>query len=894
MNIFSKAALQSMKKSRTRTVVTVIGVALSAAMITAVATFSVSLLNYMVNGAIHKYGGWHIEFPDADSSFIQERTHDDGVAGVTTFENIGYANLAGGKNPDKPYLFLTGFDREAFETLPIHLMSGRLPENSSEILVPAHVAANGGVHYAVGDSLSLAVGDRVDGAQKLSQHDPYRFAVEAGTGSESLILRAEKTYTIVGIFERPVFEEFSAPGYTLITAADPADQADSFSLFITLTNPRQIRTYVKHAAGDHPYLFNDYVLRFMGVSNDRLFNALLYSVGGILIALVMTGSVFLIYNSFTISLNERTRQFGILSSVGATAKQLRNSVLFEGLCIGAAGIPIGVITGIASISLVISFVAGNFGTFAYSSVPLTLTISAPAIAAAVMISLITILPAAYIPARKAAGRPVMESIRQTNEVKIEARAVKTPKLVQQLFGLEGTLALKNFKRNRKRCRSIVLSLTLSVALFVSANAFGTCLKQGVNRSVMNTDYDICLYTQDMEESELFRLYDKLQEADGVEESSYQALMAYSCIVDTSDLSDSFREYAERELTDYQEYDGWERTASGKNIGQEQTDAPEHAEHRPTGKTVSLPMDLQFIEDNEFQRFIERLGLPITEYTGQDAKMVAVAKKKTDKTKDGQSGLVDLFTDRSLAVTVAPERDNKPVAKQEQAISITFVDTIPTDTLPRESAQVKPFVFMIVAPYNLKEKFEFSEVRTEMGLTFLSENPSKTVAEMEQILQKAGVTSAYTLYNVNKMFEENRSILFVVNVFTYVFVLMISLIAIANVFNTISTDIRLRRRELAMLRSVGMSERDFNKMMRFECAFYGMRTLLFGLPLAGALSWLIYKGMALGGADIRYVFPWVSMAVSVFGVFFAVFITMLYAVSRIKKENIIEALRDDMA
>lgn len=64
--------------------------------------------------------------------------------------------------------------------------------------------------------------------------------------------------------------------------------------------------------------------------------------------------------------------------------------------------------------------------------------------------------------------------------------------------------------------------------------------------------------------------------------------------------------------------------------------------------------------------------------------------------------------------------------------------------------------------------------------------------------------------------------------------------------------------------MGMSERDFQKMMNFECAFYGMRALLFGLPIAGISSWLIYKGMFVGGADnIDFVFPWGSMVISVF-------------------------------
>ncbi|MTK12777.1 MAG: ABC transporter permease [Clostridiaceae bacterium] len=181
-----------------------------------------------------------------------------------------------------------------------------------------------------------------------------------------------------------------------------------------------------------------------------------------------------------------------------------------------------------------------------------------------------------------------------------------------------------------------------------------------------------------------------------------------------------------------------------------------------------------------------------------------------------------------------------------------------------------------------------------GLTFRSKNPTQSAIEMEAILKGAEIKSKYTLYNSYKMLDENRNYIFIANVFSYTFIIMIPLIAVANVFNTISTNIKLRRRELAILRSVGMSERDFQKMMNFECAFYGMRALLFVLPIATISSWLIYKWMVAGGADnIDFVFPWGSIGISVFSVRFVVFIRMLYATIKIKRENIIDVLRDDI-
>ena len=841
MNIFNKVALQGLKKNRTRTLVTIVGVVLSASMITAVATFGTSLLNYLTNGSIAKYGGWHVEFVDVDLSFVQKRANDKEVSNTAEFENIGYAVLDGAKSPEKPYLFISGFSDKTFDALPITLISGRLPRNSSEVLVPSHIAAKAGVKISVGDTLTLTVGNREAGGKTLNQHVPYR------TG-ETLVPAGWKAYTVVGICDRPGFEEHSAPGYTLITKAGTADQADSFSLFVTLKNPHKVKAYANGVADTGAYALNDDVLRFLGVSDNKLFNTLLYSVGGILVAIIMIGSIFLIYNSFNISLNERTHQFGILMSVGATARQLRNSVLFEGLCIGAVGIPLGVLAGIGSIELILPIVSSKFSTIISSTVPLTLSVSVVTLVAAAAVSLITILISAYIPAKKAADTPVMECIRQTNEIKTEWKAVKTSNLAQRIYGLEGTLALKNFRRNKKRYRSIVLSLTLSVVLFVSGSAFGTTLKRLAEQYTMDFDYDICLYTQDMDESKLFQLYDKLKTTDGVYESSYQAISTYSCKVNTIDFSDSYQ-----------------KTAS----------------YDETGGTVELSMDIQFIEDSIYENFIKSLGLPTDEYIGQDAKMIVVAKDKS---------LVDIFATRTMDFTLTAESGG-----QTKVIRTTLVDNYPEDTLPAQSSEIKPYVLMAVAPYRMKPQFDTLNAHTKLGLTFRSETPSRSVAEMETMIQSAGITSEYTLYNLYGVVDQYRSITFVVDMFTYVFVIMISLIAVANVFNTISTNIKLRRRELAMLRSVGMSDRGFNKLMNFECIFYGMRTLLFGIPLAAIISWLIYEVImnAEGMDNFNFEFPWGSMLIGMVTVFFIVFITMLYAISKIKKENIIDALRDDM-
>lgn len=843
MNIFHKVALQGMKKNRIRTLVTIVGVVLSAAMITSVATFGTSLLNFMTKGSIEKYGDWHVEFLDANSDFINKRAADEEVSKTAAFENIGYAILEGAKSQEKPYLFIAGFNDEAVDTLPVDLISGRMPENSSEIIVPSHIAIKAGVNISVGDVLNLSVGSRNTDGRTLNQNDPYRY------DDETLLNISERTYTVVGICDRPRFEVHSAPGYTLITKEDKTVQAESYSLFVTLKNPREVRAYASSIVNDGGYVLNDDVLRFMGISDNKLFNTVLYSAGSILVAIIMIGSIFLIYNSFNISLNERIHQFGILMSVGATEKQLRNSVIFEGFCIGIIGIPIGIIAGITSIKILLPVVAGNFSTIINSTVPLTISLSVPVLIAAAAVSLATILISAYIPARKAADIPIMDCIRQTNEIKIELNDVHTSKYSLRIYGLEGMLALKNFKRNKKRYRSVVLSLTLSVVLFVSGNAFGTTLKRLAKEYTVEMDGDISLYTQNIDENELFNLYDSLKTADGVYKSTYQADLTYSS--STDDFPEDF-------LNIY-------RKATGSTS---------------TGKTLELPLDVQFIEDDIYFDFIKSLGLPATEYTGQNAKVLALAIDT--------KGHNTYFTNSTMDFTLLSKNGGS-----EKTIQATFADSYPIDTLPKQT--MPDYLFMAVVPWHMKPQFDTMGVPAQYGMTFWSENPALSMSQIQSMIDNTKLDSNYTLINLSNVVDLFRSATFVVDVFTYFFVIMISLIAMANVFNTISTNIRLRRREFAMLRSMGMSERGFNRMMNFECAIYGIRTLLFGIPIAGFISWLIYKAAVFGEKidDLAFVFPWQSTIISVIGVFGTVFITMIYASNKIKKENIIDALRDDM-
>ena len=122
-------------------------------------------------------------------------------------------------------------------------------------------------------------------------------------------------------------------------------------------------------------------------------------------------------------------------------------------------------------------------------------------------------------------------------------------------------------------------------------------------------------------------------------------------------------------------------------------------------------------------------------------------------------------------------------------------------------------------------------------------------------------------------------------------MLISLIAAANVFNTITTNINLRRREFAMLKSVGMTAKGMNKMMNFECIMYGTKALIYGLPVSAGVTFLIYRAIN-EGIDTDFFIPWRAVIIAVLSVFIVVFSTMMYSMSKIKKDNPIDALKNE--
>lgn len=446
MNVFHKYTLQNLKKNKTRTVVTVIGIILSVAMFSATILSLSSAMNYMTSYVEQTVGKFYCELSDVSEQTADEVKSDTRVKTYSQLKSVGYAEI-GSKNAVKPYLYIGAVDKEFENHVAVRMLEGRMPENTNEIILPGHLKSNGGVEHAIGDILTLSVGQREINGKTAFQNDEFRT-------DEKLINTTEKTYKVVGFFGRPdiLVENHIAPGYTALTFDDGTVTANTSTVFVTLTKMGSTLDFCEEYQKNQKCTAsspNMDLLRFNGKAGTDEFLIMLYGFGAFLLVLIIFGSVSLIYNSFSISISERTKQFGLLKSIGATKKQILSCVLFEAFFLCIIAIPIGLIAGCAGIGITLGSLSDMFNSILVSGtnvdIKMKLHVEPLALIAASLLSLLTTLISAYIPAKRAIKIPAIDAIRQSNDIKIKPGKVKTSKLTYKLFGFPGMIASKSFK-----------------------------------------------------------------------------------------------------------------------------------------------------------------------------------------------------------------------------------------------------------------------------------------------------------------------------------------------------------------------------------------------------------------------------------------------------------------
>ncbi len=853
MNILKKLTLKSLKLNKKRTIVTIIGIILSTALICAVAGMITSVQKTLINYAKSHSGNYHVCFKNIPNDELKYIKENKNVQNYFWSKNVGYGKLEKVENEYKPYIFVMEYDKKGLEQGGVTLLEGRMPENSNEIVIPEHLIKSGKINYTIGEKITLNLGKRQtkDGLE-LTQEDALLTDESEETESssksksetedlEEIVDTKEHTYTIVGIIERSNYkgiEGFSAPGYTAISYMDNENDINTANISVLYSNLKDfqkktedIKSVIEKNIGSSVTVsYNSSLIDYEGGVSDTTM-ASLYSVGAVVIVIIILSSVFVIRNSFSISVSEKTKQYGMLSSIGATKKQIKKSVLYEGFYIGIIGIPLGILCGILAVVILLQVVNVLLGDSLNEKCVFSIPILA--IIASIVISAITIYLSCILPARRASKISPIEAIRGNDDIKIKAKKVKTSKITKKLFGIGGVIASKNLKRNKKKYRTTVISLVVSISIFISLSSFLDYGGKIVNVYYKDLGYDISVYDGTVEN------YNEITKLDNVEEYSYSYMTEGS--VDINKYGSEF----------------------GKRIAED------------SEETNSITIVL--INNDYFKKFIEHLGIQSTNY-----KDIAILEDDAYEYIDEKTvfeNYYSLKTGDSIEITLTNgEKRTIKISKK-------------TDERPMGYKNVySNGGYLFVSEDFIQDKSDKKSFHVG-GLLIKSQNPDELENEINNLKKTNNLYSKLYINNISKYVEENQKIILLISIFLYGFIAVITLIGVTNIFNTITTNMILRSKEFANLKSVGMTTKEFNRMIRLESILYGLKSLLIGIPLGLIGSYCIYNGIAKG-LDFGYILPLKSIIIAIIFVFIIVGLTMKYSLNKINKQNIIETIRED--
>lgn len=838
MNILNKFTIKSLKLNKKRTIVTIIGIMLSTALICGVAGLVSSFQNSLIDWARTNDGNYHVTFKNVASDKAQYVTENQKVKDYFISSSLGWANLEGSKTTNKPYLHVLAYDKKALENYGVVLTDGRLPQNSNEIIITESVLTGARVLLKIGDTITLNIGTRK------SNDDYYLNDDNLYTeGDESIVDTKEKTYTIVGFMQTLDVEKFYSPGYSALTYMDETPSAIDIS--VLYKSPKEYEKTTKDICKtlnldfDEDIYVNSDFLRFQGIMSDNMLYVL-YTIAGVVIFIIVVSSVFVIRNSFSISVAEKNRQYGMLSSVGATSKQIRRNVIFEGMVIGLIAIPLGILLGIVAIMILLKVVNYLLADM-LSGLGFTYSINLLAVLISVAISIITIYLSCLIPARRAAKISPIESIRGNNDIKIKSKKLRTSKLTKKLFGIGGVIASKNLKRSKKKYRTTVISLVISIFIFISLSSF---LTLGTKTSQFYyMDFKFNMYVHSLSDANK-QIYEKISKLGNIDNSAY----CYQSSLDIDNIK-----YASEFGKKFLENDP-----------------------QPTGIAF-------MVYNNEyFKKYIKEIGLKESDYRTA----VILLDYDTFYNEDG-SKTVDRLYSLKPGDTVNVKSGDK-----EKTLTISkFTDVKP---MGQEAVYYDHGIIVVSEDYIkevFKEDVNNSDYYHLSDLFIKSSKPQELENTLNDLIKQGGDYYGLTVFNYETYMKQEQRMLLVVKIFLYGFITVITLIGVTNIFNTITTNMILRSKEFAMLKSVGMSSKEFNKMIRLESIMYGTKSLLIGIPLGILGSYGMYKAFAQG-IDLGYTLPLPAIIISIIFVFIIVGITMKYSLNKINKQNIIETIRKD--
>ena len=866
MNLYTSLTLRYLKENKRRTIVTIIGIILSTALICGIGNISVSLMDHKIRETIANDGEFHATFYDIKKDDISTITNSAGISKSALSENLGYARL---DKDDKYMIQIKEYDENAFKGYQIKLKDGRFPSNDKEIVLSEESLKKS--NKKIGDSISFNIGKRVDEDGNSREGDLLAYE------NEKIINATKKDFKIVGTIEKPGFEwNGSDAVVTGITYLDinNIDKNQDVNVSISVNKPTEIYEIapkiaknlglkLKDVSGDNynnkqgihyeNLSFNEHLLRLQGASVYSNINNSIYMIIIIVTVLVVICTIATVYNAFSISISERKKQFGILNSIGATKSQIIKLVFIEAFIVSVIAIPIGIVCGTISIDLVFRFIQRYFENSFIADMNLRVVYNLYIIIGSILIVLITIGISAILPAITAAKISPLEAIKNSSNLKIGK--VKDSKIVRFIFKTEGVLAYKNLRRNKKKFRITLFSLIISVVIFISFSGFMKLFIKANQVQSSQMNYDLYLYKNGFAEDD--KIINELKKVKGIENFSINNEYSIGTNVGENNINKGYKELIEKYFT---------------------------KENKNDEVVYNFSNSLFFFPGDEA---ISKLKLKTGKFDKETAikENGIILRNKSYYEELGKKGDVSLTNYKVGDIIDAYEigYDEKNDKEIIETVKLKVLATT-EDLLPGQlSSSYMGLDFITYDEVGQKLGFNINKGRMYIS-TNKEENTRKAIKE---IAEKYG----YTVNDEIEYARKNEQSMMAMKVFVYGFVSVISLVSITNIVNTISTNINLRKREFAIIKSIGVTPSGFNKMIYLESLLYGALSLIYGIPIGMGITILMNK--TLGDViNLGMVIPWNAIIISFVGIFIITFIASYIPMKKINKENIIDSIRQE--
>lgn len=893
MKVLNELSVKDLKLNKKRSIVIIIGIILSTALICGVAGLITSFQNTFIDTAKDSQGNYHAIFYNVPKDELKYIEENRSIEDYYLSEELGYSYLTNGKTStgeeEKPLVNVISMNDKFLNNMAINVKDGRLPENDSELAISTRINEKFKTNYKVGDTVTLNVGE-LKGTlenQNANYYDEEQIKKTDGTEQTTeneIVNVTSKTYKIVGIIERPTttIEPYEADWFTVITKMQTINKKANIAVLYSkpndyVKNTESINQMVITKSGtkendfnrvsglDKTYKsykykikINKELLAYQGASLDDETLKTIYGLGAFIMGIVLVSSVFVIRNGFAISITERLKQYGMLSSIGATKKQIKKSVYFEGFILGIIGIPLGILSGIFAIYILVNVVNYILKDYVSSGTLLTYGISWTAIVVSIIVSIVTIWLSCRRSAKKASKITPIEAIRSSEDVKLKAKKIKCPKIITKIFKTGGEIAYKNLKRSKKKYRTTVISIIVSVVIFIAISSF---IQYGFKMSSAyyterNYNYVVYAYTTaSPEDTEKFAK----EQAENL-----KMLTDISNLPDAGDVSINKINTFEMKIDDKHKS---ELTDYGKDI--KGRFYAVDAENNPIDD-----VNIIALSKNEYENYLKKIGGDYEAY--KDGVILIDNNMNMDENGKRIQGSMytwkkgDIVTgkigDKEYSVKIVARTEERPKGVESMYNSNAF--------------------FIVSEEFINKTGYETASLYAQ------SIDAYKLDEEVEQYKKDNNLTNSnLNTFNMEKSVKAENAVVLVISIFLYGFIGVITLIGITNIFNTITTNMNLRKKEFAMLKSIGMTKKEFNRMIRLESIFYGVKSLVIGIPIGLGLSYGMYT-VFRNSMEMNYILPYKSIIVAVIFVAVVIGIIMKYSMSKINKQNIIETIRND--